>query len=344
MKILLISYKFYPSIGGIEVNSEILAGHFTRLGADVSLVTYSQESGESGGREFPFKVMRKPSIVRLWKEHMRADVVFENNPSMRLAWPLYFSGKRHVIAVRTWIERADGRIQIQDRVKLRWLRKADAVIAISQKIKESSCLKAIVIGNPYRDELFRILNSEKKDRHFVFMGRLVSDKGADMAINFLRMINAKKTGSERFTLSVVGDGPERSNLVELVNKHSLTDCVHFTGFLEGEALVQCLNRHKYILIPSRWKEPFGNIALEGMACGCLPIVSNGGGLPEAVGNAGVVFERNSLRSLFDNVNVLLENPDLEVHLRSNFEKHLTSHRPQFVAGEYYKIIETVFSS
>lgn len=323
------------------MNSEILAGQFSLMGADVSLVTWS---GEGAPKKFPFKVIRKPSQAHLWKEHQRADVVFENNPSLRLTWPLLFLKKKHVIAVRTWIQSADGKIRIQERLKLKWLQKADAVIAISQGIKRSSLSGAIVIGNPYRDEIFRILTNIERDRHFVFLGRLVSDKGADLCIDLINLINKGKLGSERFTLSIIGDGPEKPKLEAMVKKKHLTDCVHFTGFLGGEILVQYLNRHKYILIPSRWKEPFGNIALEGMACGCLPIVSDGGGLPDAVGNAGLVFKRNSIRSLHKEVKTILRNPDLELNLRNNFERHLENHKPQFVAGEYYQIIKKTFAS
>jgi len=45
MKILFISHAFYPEIGGIEVNSEIIANQFTALGAQVKVVTWTVQIG-----------------------------------------------------------------------------------------------------------------------------------------------------------------------------------------------------------------------------------------------------------------------------------------------------------
>ena len=339
LKILFLSHKFYPDIGGIEVNSEILANYFSGFGAEVHLVTWTADKNK---KTYPFKVIRNPNIFNLLKEHKWADVVFENNPSLRLSWPVCITQKKHVIAVRTWINRPDGSVDFQDILKLKWLRNANAVIAISQEVKKATFSKSIVIGNPFRDNLFREIN-KNKDRDFVFLGRLVSDKGADMAINLLKMLNAERNnGCEHLTLTIIGDGPERNYLEKMVHEFSLNGLVHFTGYLGGETLVKCLNRHKYLLVPSRWREPFGNIALEGMACGCLPIVSDGGGLPDAVGNAGVVFERNNIASLYEKVKDVLENPILELGLRNNFANHLKAHTSRVISKQYFELIKDCF--
>lgn len=336
MKILFLSHKFYPDIGGIEVNSEILANYFSNFGAEVHLVTWTADQNKN---RFPYKVIRNPTIFNLLKEHKWADVVFENNPSLRLSWPVCITQKRHVIAIRTWISRPNGSMYYQDALKLTWLRNANAVIAISQEVRKATFSRSIVIGNPFRDKLFRQID-KKKERDFVFLGRLVSDKGADMAIKLLKMLNAeRKNGSERLKLTIIGDGPERNYLENMAQEFSLNGLVNFTGYLEGEPLVECLNSHKYLLVPSRWREPFGNIALEGMACGCLPIVSDGGGLPDAVGNAGVVFQRNNIASLYDKVQDLLENPILELSLRKNFANHLEAHTAEVISKQYFELIK-----
>src|SRR5690606_40338743 len=96
-----------------------------------------------------------------------------------------------------------------------------------------------------------------------------------------------------FRLTIIGDGPEAPVLKALAVKYGLEHKVDFKGSLQGKELVDCLNQHKLILVPSRWEEPFGNVALEGMACGCIPVVSDGGGLAEAVGHAGLTFQRRA---------------------------------------------------
>lgn len=342
MKILFLSHKFYPDVGGIEVNSEILTTYFIKFGAEVRLLTWSESDASS--KFFPFKVIRNPGKIELFKQHKWADVVFENNPSLKLSWPLLLSRKLHVVALRTWISRMDGTLAIQDKFKLQWVKRADAVIAVSAKVKELTFNDAIVIGNPYREDLFKDL-SLNRERDFVFLGRLVSDKGADMTIDMLKLLAKSELWQyKKYNLTIIGDGPEKQNLEQKVKESNLSDRVFFTGMLRGQELIETLNMHKYLLAPSRWKEPFGNIALEGMGCGCLPIVSDGGGLVDAVGDAGIVFERNNIDSLFENIVNLLKNPDLENTLRSRFKAHLQNHRPEFVARKYYNIITKVIEA
>ena len=346
MKILFLSHKFYPDIGGIEVNSEILADHFSMDGAEIHVVTWSKVNN-SKTKDFPYKLIRNPRPLQLISEHRWADVVFENNPSLKLSWPLFFLKKPHVVAVHTWINRGNGKISFRDKLKLKWLKKANAVIAVSELLKGGTFSEATVIENSYNDQLFREMEDVKKTRDFVFLGRLVSDKGADMAIQLIKMLKdwyRKQNGSEEIFLTIIGEGPERKHLEELVRQLDMKAYVKFTGALSGNALVKCLNEHKYMLVPSRWKEPFGIVALEGMASGCLPIVSDGGGLPEAVGDAGLVFERNNIHSLFEKVVRLMEDPELEREIRSHFQEHLKKHTSMVVSERYLEIIKNAIQN
>ncbi|MBT0812295.1 glycosyltransferase family 4 protein [Litoribacter ruber] len=342
MKILLLTHKFYPDIGGIEVNSEILASRFLKDGHEVRVLTWTEAVGT---KSFPFKIIRKPSLKHLLEEHKWAEVVFENNPCLRLAWTSFFFKKPSVVALRTWVSRQDGHIGWQDKVKFWWLKRASAVIAVSNAVRVKSWPEAVVIGNPYRHQLFRPSPQPGSRAGFVFLGRLVSDKGADLAIaglhHLVKVKKLKSRSDEELTLTIIGEGPERKNLEEMVADLDLKDHVKFTGALREEKLVNCLNKHKFLLVPSLWDEPFGNVVLEGLACGCIPIVSNGGGLPDAVGNAGLVFQKGDLNSLLNCLCKVLENQELEKQLRSNAEAHLRTHHPKTVSRRYLEILESV---
>lgn len=339
MKILFISHNFFPAIGGIEVNSEILATAFAEAGHEVRLVTWT---ADPEGVEFPFQIFRKPDLLTLFKLHSWTELIFENNPTLRLSWPNLFFPRPQVIAVRTLITRTDGTTGIQDFIKKKWLKKAGKVIAVSEAIRTRCYLEAVVIGNPYRVTHFKILKGISRCKHFVLMGRLVSDKGVDLAIRAVQKINQKKT--VKHTLSIIGDGPERKMLENLTCKLKMEEYVHFTGVLRGPELTTCLNEHQYILIPSRCEEAFGNVALEGMACGCIPVASNGGGLPDAVGNAGLIFERGNLEDLINVLERLLENPNLAESLRKNAQSHLNSHHPKTISSRYLEVIDSAFLS
>lgn len=341
MKILFLSHRFYPYIGGIEVNSEILANEFHKLGHEIRLLTWSEQSED---RVFPFAVIRKPSLARLMDEHKHADVVFENNPCLRLAWPAIFFNKPSVIALRTWISRFDGKIAWQDKLKYIWIKRASDIIAVSQEIKKECAKHATVIGNPYRSDSFQILSDVERVYDFVFLGRLVSDKGVAMAIDtFSKLVQYQKFNySEKVVscLTIIGDGPERLNLEQKVYDLQIQNHVHFTGTLKGKELVEMLNMHRFILVPSLWKEPFGNVALEGLACGCLPIVSDGGGLPDAVGKAGLTFNRGDSNDLLRCMKDVLYDKAKESETRSHSKEHLRKHEPGFVALRYLEVINS----
>ena len=134
-------------------------------------------------------------------------------------------------------------------------------------------------------------------------------------------------------LTIAGSGPEREALEALAERLGVAPQVEFAGVVQGEALAALLRRHELMVVPSRWPEPFGIVALEGMACGCVPVVSDGGGLPFAVGAAGLSFARNSSESLAEVLEKLLASPDLRGKLRGKAAAHLEGFTGERVAAE-----------
>jgi hypothetical protein len=121
-KILLLSYKFNPDIGGIETVSEILANQFLKLGYNVKVLTTSQQESK---QPFNFPVIRNPGIVELIKLHVWADLVFENNPSVNLSWPALLLNKPTVVTLQTWIAQPDGKMPLSAKMKKRKLQKSN---------------------------------------------------------------------------------------------------------------------------------------------------------------------------------------------------------------------------
>lgn len=329
MKILFTSHRFSPDIGGIEVNSEILARYFASQNHEVRLVTQSV-GGE--GTAYPFEVRRRPTVKELFALHRWADVVYQNNIELGSLWPAFFTGKPTAISVRTWIRANDGRVRAVDLLKKLVLSRADAVIAISEAIRKDSCDRAVVIGNPYRSSLFRVLPDVERQNSVVFLGRFVSDKGADLLIRAYAEAKNDAAG-----LTLIGSGPEEESLRRLASELGVR--AQFTGSLRGEELVQELNRHAILAVPSRWPEPFGNVALEGMACGCVVVGSDGGGLPDAIGAGGLVFTSGNCESLAENLRLCLRNSDLQSELRACGARHVIERREQVVCQKYLEEIQ-----
>ncbi|HEX8019134.1 hypothetical protein, partial [Mucilaginibacter sp.] len=176
LKVLLLTHKFYPDLGGTEANAEFLAKAFHNYGAEVHLLTWTQQSGTE---VFPYKVVRNPGLRQLLFEHNWADVVFENSPVLRMSWPAVFFRKPLVVSLNTWLSNEDGSKSVAARTKYLWLGKASSVIAVSDAIRQKCWPDAVVIENAYNDELFvQTIANDSKPKSFVFLGRLVSDKGA----------------------------------------------------------------------------------------------------------------------------------------------------------------------
>lgn len=338
MKILFFSHKFYPDVGGIESISEMLATYFVDNQHKVHIVTTSKAIDD---KLFPYKVVRNPDIIQLLKEFSWADIIIENNICLRLSWLNIIFKKPSIVGLQTWLSAKDGPVKFHDKVKMYWLRKANYVIACSSSIRAVTFPKAILIGNPYDNKKFKIVPRVSRNKDFVFLGRLVSDKGVDIAIDAFDAFLRRNDLNKNSQLTIIGEGDRRIALEEQVKKYGIEDNIIFTGGMRGDALVNLLNQHRYMLVPSLWDEPFGIVALEGMACGCVPIVSGGGGLPDAVGKAGLICERGSVESLIACMISLKENPVLEEQLREASKEHLIAYHSEAVGTSYLNIINTL---
>jgi len=71
-----------------------------------------------------------------------------------------------------------------------------------------------------------------------------------------------------------------------------------------------------VVVPSVWKEQYGRVAPEAMACGCAVVVSNIGALPELVGDAGLTVAPHDIDSLSAAIANLLVNPQRRAALAS----------------------------
>lgn len=332
MNILLASYVFSPAIGGIETMSATLAEEFTRQGHQVTVVTQTPSSAPDA---FTYEVVRQPGRAHLLRLARWCDVFFHNNISLQTAWAALAARKPWVVTHQTWTMRTDGAQGWQDRAK-EFLYRYATGISISQAIADRAGSPSIVIGNCYRDTLFRVLPDVVRDVELVFLGRLVSDKGADVLLEALGILQAQGLTPR---LTIIGDGPERGALEALARNLQDSQRVQFVGAKDGEELVRLLNRHQIMVIPSRWAEPFGIVALEGAACGCVVVGTEAGGLKDATGPCGVTVPNGDAPALARALAELLSDPARRAQYQQAAAGHLAQHTPQAVANAYLKVFE-----
>ena len=103
--------------------------------------------------------------------------------------------------------------------------------------------------------------------------------------------------------------------------------------------MRTLNRHRILVVPSRYNEPFGIVALEGIACGCVVVGSRGGGLKEAIGPCGDTFRNGDAADLARVLGRLLRRPELDAEPLRQAAGHLARHAGERVAAAYLREIE-----
>lgn len=328
MKILLCSYVFPPSVGGIETVSQVLAAEFSRLGSTVTVVTHTPGPKFDGS----YRVLRQPRLSTLLELARNSDVVLQNNISLRTLLPLFLTRKPIVITHQGQIARIDGSRGWQDHLKRALLFRCSH-IAISEMIARDLPVQSTVIGNPFEPEEFADSKETARDQDVVFLGRLVSDKGCDLALRALALL---KQDGLRPSFTVIGDGPETPDLRRLVRELDLSAQVRFMGTVrEGRGKI--VAQHKIMVVPSTWEEPFGVVALEGIAAGCAVVAARSGGLPEAVGPCGVLFPKSDAAALASALKRLLTNDLERERLLAERAGHLKQFQPEFVAQRYMEV-------
>jgi glycosyltransferase involved in cell wall biosynthesis len=333
VKILISSHAFSPSIGGIETVSELLAGEFVRLGHEVSLLT---QTPAQEPRSFPYLVTRQSSISELGQALAWSDIFWQNNLSLRTLWPVMFVRRPVVVTHQGSYCRKPAGLDIPQRLKHATVSHYPSV-AISKAVADCFQVRSVVIPNPYDSELFRLsTGSVERDRDLIFLGRLVSEKGIDLLLQSLGKLKARQLSP---CLTIVGQGPEQNHLEQLTAELGLGGQVTFAGALQGASLATVLRRHKILVVPSRYDEPFGVVALEGIACGCVVVGSNGGGLPEAIGPCGVTFPNGDVETLSEKLASLLLQSGACDRLRAHAPAHLANFQPGTIARKYLDLFQ-----
>lgn len=166
------------------------------------------------------------------------------------------------------------------------------------------------------------------------LGTLRPEKGQDLVISCAN----KNLDIDFHLVGRTGSGAEK--WVEKL-MHQAPSNVTFHG--ERADIVTAIDEIgiNVVLVPSRWQEPFGLVAIEGMACSCLTVVFDSGALTDIAAKTGAIVCKQ-LDGLQDMVNAL-RIMTLEERLSLAREQYFSTFQ-HFRSDRYIDAIRNIISS
>jgi glycosyltransferase involved in cell wall biosynthesis len=148
-----------------------------------------------------------------------------------------------------------------------------------------------IISNPMQIDAVDVFSVDRDPRRLVFVGRLDTDKGADVLFDAWPKL--RDVVSE---LVLIGDGTWRDRFEALHDPRII-----LRGVLPSAEVFQTLVSAGLCVVPSRVQENQPTVILEALAAGCRVIASDVGGVGETLGQAGWLIQPGSVSSLVNGI-------------------------------------------
>ena len=196
-------------------------------------------------------------------------------------------------------------------------------------------------------ELRSIMGINPDDFVVGFVGRFVEEKGLltlGKALADLRDFPWKWL--------LLGRGPLQPVLMEQAAEWGIQDRLIFVESVPHDGVHQYINLMNVLVLPSEttykfktltaagWKEQFGHVIIEAMACSVPVIGSDSGEIPHVIGNAGLVFPEGSAESLQNCLRQLMESPALAADLaKRGYQRAMANYTNRALAKQlldFYK--------
>jgi glycosyltransferase involved in cell wall biosynthesis len=318
MKILFITRKFPPSVGGMELLAFELYQALDKK-TDVKLIKW-------GGPRILTGAILPYLFIRAFYELLKGDIdVIHVNDGMLSPIGLVLSKlfrKPFSVIIHgldlTWPN------ELYQLVIPRCVQRADAVMCISREVKSKVDALNIDKSRVYyiplaiEDNLYnkisekdslKLLDLSPDSVILLSVGRLVKRKGVEWFIN--NVLGDLVRQNPKLVFLVIGDGQERQMIDQTIKDKGLEDNVRMLGRVSSEVRLAAYNSADIFVMPNISVpgdiEGFGLVLLEASTC-CLPIVASGiEGIKDAIadGKNGVLVPASNPRAFINQIEKFL---------------------------------------
>ena len=174
--------------------------------------------------------------------------------------------------------------------------------------------------------------------HFTigYVGRLVEEKGVPMLLQAVAGLPGE------WRLRILGSGPMQSQLEALTRQLNIAGGVTFESPIPSPQMPAFYNQLDTLVLPSltrpHWKEQFGRVLIEAMACGVPVVGSRSGEIPHVIGPAGLTFTEGNAQELRARLSQLMDDPALCAGLaRRGRERVLARYTQARIAAETHEV-------
>jgi glycogen(starch) synthase len=327
--LLIVTPAFFPRKGGIETVCLLLARAFSKNGWRITVVT-SEHIAPGLSCYLDYKVIRNPTSSQLFRCYKSHQLVFIMQGMASLGWPSLLFRNRCLLSYHIFVS-WKSRPSIISFLLGRIMRKVIVSGACSRHLAKTLGNNICFLPNPYDDEVFKLSNKTTRVFDVCYVGRMIECKGVCVLLDALAVLD--KQGI-KLRCVLIGDGSDKRDFMLRTTTLGLQNSVEWKPTMNSVEIADILNHSKVLCVPSTWEEPFGIVALEGIASGCRVIASRVAGLPEAVGRCGVLVAPGDSQTLAAAISKEIRDWLPVVELNENCKKHLREHNPCKVAEAF----------
>ena len=190
-----------------------------------------------------------------------------------------------------------------------------------------------IIGEPFENQ--PEISLENKENLISFVGRLDREKNA---IALLEIFKESKIHTD-WKLQIIGNGSERKNLEQFVEKNQLQDRVIFYGTKTSEEILKLLRRSKIFGFTSL-KEALPTVLLEAMFCGNAIISYNCNYGPSDIvkNNSGFLIDVNNKEDFIQKLEMLTNSDEKLEKMMENASKEAQNWKQNEILKKWQEII------